>query len=186
MDVGLRDTSIGTEPPRLEDKHLICFCSRGVNLLTKRSAILVLGFVVTVALSMPATAHANTITYSNSLTFQAALGASVTDNYSAAGYQQGDVYENVFSNAAMSAVIGETDYQTTGWPNWNILQGSGNSTYCAGCNGSFRLTFNTTSVGTASGVYGAGFNFVNTKFFFRRTTHSSRLAMAPRQTIYYR
>src|SRR5688572_4106094 len=53
--------------------------SRGGNSLKQLSAIRVLGFVVTVALTMPATVHANTIIYSDSPTFQAALGSSVTD-----------------------------------------------------------------------------------------------------------
>ena len=60
------------------------------DLLKKRSAIPVLGFVVTVALTTPATANANTMIYSDSLAFQAALGASVTDDYSAASYQHGN------------------------------------------------------------------------------------------------
>ena len=137
-------------------------------MLKKRSAILAAGFVVTMALTMPATAHANTITYSNSLTFQAALGASVTDSYSDPGYQNGNKVNgagfDIFFNAAMSAVLGETDYQTTGHTDQNILENGsdGDYDYCAGCNGSFRLTFTTTTVGTASGVYGAGFNFANT------------------------
>ena len=33
--------------------------------------------------------------------------------------------------------------------------------YCAGCNGSFRLTFTSTSVGTASGVFGVGMDIIS-------------------------
>jgi MYXO-CTERM domain-containing protein len=59
----------------------------------------------------------------------------------------------------MSSVLGETDYQTTGFSNLNIIfNQASDARYCAGCNGSFRLTFTSTSVGTASGVYGAGFD----------------------------
>jgi len=131
-------------------------------------AVSIFGFVVTVVLGVSAPAHADTITYANRLTFQAALGTSITDNYSAAGYEHGDLSDllnqDTFSNAAMSAVLGETDYQTTriGSQQLNyVMHEAANDYYCTGCNGSFRLLFSTTSVGTASGVYGAGFNFIN-------------------------
>jgi len=62
----------------------------------------------------------------------------------------------------MSAVIGETDYQATFWQDRNSVSRSATEAYyCAGCNGSFRLLFGTTSVGTSAGVYGAGFDFFN-------------------------
>ncbi len=51
-------------------------------------------------------------------------------------------YIFIQNNAIMSAVIGETDYQTTGFGDLNIVSGG---TYCAGCNGSFLLMFQTTS-----------------------------------------
>ena len=96
-----------------------------------------------------ATASAATPTYyNNQATFQGGLTQSVTDDYSNPGY--------VFlqNNAAMSAVVGESDYESTGHNNLNIVSGG---YYCAGCNGSFRLTFTTTSVGTAQGVDAIGF-----------------------------
>ncbi len=93
-------------------------------------------------------AEAATPTYYNSLaSFTNDIQSSVTDDYSNPGY----VF--IQNNAAMNAVLGETDYETTGFDNLNIVSGG---YYCAGCNGSFRLSFTTTSVGTAAGVNGVG------------------------------
>ncbi|MBL8941650.1 MAG: hypothetical protein JNK45_00825, partial [Myxococcales bacterium] len=87
--------------------------------------------------------------YDNLPALQADMTASVTDDYSNPGY--------VFlqNNAAMSAVLGETDYESTGFMNLNIVSGG---YYCSGCNGSFELSFQTTSVGTAAGVSAVGAN----------------------------
>jgi len=58
----------------------------------------------------------------------------------------------------MSAFLGETDYETTGFVDWNFILGT--EEYCAGCNGSFRLTFTSTSVTSGGvGVLGFGFDF---------------------------
>lgn len=131
-------------------------------------ALSILGFAVTVAFALPSAAYADTITYNTRLTFEAALGTSVTDNYSDPGYQHGDSSDtttlDTFSNAAMSAVLGETDYEPTGYGTLQfnlIVHDSANDYYCAGCNGSFRLRFESTNVGTTSGVYGVGFDFFN-------------------------
>ena len=65
----------------------------------------------------------------------------------------------------MSAVVGETQYTTTGHPNNNIVfDVLGNQLYCAGCNGSFRLDFSSTSVSGAGGVFGVGFYYFNSQF----------------------
>lgn len=95
-------------------------------------------------------ASASYLTYTSRGDFTATLGSSVTDDYSNAGYQF------IQSDSAMSAVLGETDYHTTGFVNLNIVQG--NDSYCAGCNGSYELSFLTTSVGDADGVFGVGFD----------------------------
>ncbi|SLN68249.1 hypothetical protein PEL8287_03793 [Roseovarius litorisediminis] len=99
-------------------------------------------------------ANAATTTYTDRTSFEATLDASVTDDYQNAGY----VF--IQDNATMSGVLGETDYESTGFLNHNIVQSSGS--YCAGCNGSFILSFATTSVGTVAGVGGVGFDFFNT------------------------
>lgn len=112
-------------------------------------------------------ADAATTTFSDGASFHAALGTTVVDDYENSNYQNGDILAigviSIHSDAHMSAVLGETDYQTTGFSDRNIIQDKGpNHDYCAGCNGSFVLRFTSTSVGTSDGVYGVGFNFLNT------------------------
>ncbi|WP_422344499.1 PEPxxWA-CTERM sorting domain-containing protein [Parasphingorhabdus sp.] len=110
------------------------------------------------ALMLVAPANAATTVYADATNFNGALGTSVVDDYENAGY--------VFfqDDAAMSAVVGETRYETTGSPNSNIVfDAGGNQLYCAGCNGSFNLFFDTTSVGTSGGVFGVGFDFFNSE-----------------------
>ena len=106
------------------------------------------------ALGAAAEAKAATPTYfDNEAALFAVIGQSVTDDYSNPNYQF------IQNNAAMSAVLGETDYQSTGHQNLNIVQGS--DTYCAGCNGSFQLSFLTTSVGDNQGVLAVGVKVVS-------------------------
>ncbi|MGI9014158.1 MAG: hypothetical protein ACR2GY_07910 [Phycisphaerales bacterium] len=110
-------------------------------------------FVTFVALAAitAAPAFAGGTQYNNRATFEAQLGTFITDGYDSPPYGAGF---QIYNNATMSAFLGETDYFTTGFNNLNIKQSNG--TYCAGCNGSFRLSFTTTSVGNATGVFGAG------------------------------
>lgn len=116
--------------------------------------------VATLALvSLPVTAHAATIIYSTSGSFGAAISNSIVDDYENPGYSF------VQSDAAMSAVLGETKYTTTGYQNNNIVFGnSTNKEYCGGCNGSFVLDFSSTSISSGGTVFGAGFNFRNNVF----------------------
>ena len=94
--------------------------------------------------------------HSSRTAFEDTLGASVTDSYSNPGYGF------VQNNAAMSAVLGETDYVSTGFNNLNIVVGG---RYCAGCNGSFRLLFTSTSVTEGNGVFGVGLDvFTNSGY----------------------
>lgn len=100
------------------------------------------------AWALPGSAEAATPTYyNNQVTFQAGLTQSVTDTYA-------NGYMFIQNNAVMSAVLGETDYESTGHQNLNIVSGG---YYCAGCNGSFRLIFTSTSVGSPQGVDAVGF-----------------------------
>lgn len=110
------------------------------------------GVVLGLLLAQPSIAA--TTTYTNSADFTAVLTASVVDDYSDPGY----VF--VQGNAAMSGVLGETEYTSTGFTDWNIVDDL--NYYCAGCNGSFILGFTSTSVGSSNGVFGVGFNFFNT------------------------
>jgi hypothetical protein len=108
------------------------------------------------ALSLGFKAEASTL-YSSRLIFLASLGTTVTDDY------ENPAYTTHMSDATMNAVLNETVYQTTGFANNDQVFpfGSGNHIYCAGCNGSFLLTFTSTTVGNASGVFGVGLDVVD-------------------------
>lgn len=102
------------------------------------------------------TAEASTTIYTDRKSFEASLGASVLDDYSNPGYSF------IQSNASMSNVRGETAYASTGFlPHEINIVDQGYFYYCGGCNGSFILSFTTTSVGTSDGVFGVGFEFYN-------------------------
>lgn len=83
--------------------------------------------------------------YDNLPAFELHVTDTVTDDYS------NPAYVLVQTNAVMSAVLGETDYTSTGHDDVNIVS---LDNYCAGCNGSFELSFQTTTVGTPEGVQG--------------------------------
>ena len=123
----------------------------------------VCGLGAALLFAVPALAD-GTNQYNDRTAFESALGTIVLDDYQADGYLHGDISDggtlDIHTNAHMSGILGETEYFTTGFNNWNFIFGpeGGNKIYCAGCNGSFRLIFTSTSVGTASGVYGAGFD----------------------------
>jgi len=87
--------------------------------------------------------------HASSAAFTAAVGTQVVDGYGSPPYPADF---GIYDNATFSAFLGETDYETTGFPNWNMHQSAG--TYCAGCNGSFRLTFTSTSVTSGGAVFG--------------------------------
>jgi hypothetical protein len=101
--------------------------------------------------------------YNSRPLFEAQLSTFIVDGYDNPAYLSGDRMDtgtvDAHSNAQMSSILGETDYTSTGHLDWNlIVSSSGNPIYCAGCNGSFLMSFTTTSVGDASGVYGVGFD----------------------------
>jgi hypothetical protein len=116
-----------------------------------------IGFIAVVSsLVLSASSFASVI-YSDSTSFNAVLGTTVVDDY------ENNSYTFVQNNAAMTNVLGETSYNSTGFGNHNIVAivGSTNHLYCAGCNGSFLLDFTSTSVSGANGVFGVGFDFFN-------------------------
>jgi hypothetical protein len=111
-----------------------------------------------------APAFAGAVTYSSDSSFLAAVGSSITDDYSNAGYTRssGPNPPNFMTDAVMSAVLNETTYTATAFPNKNQVVGpatGGNPYYCAGCNGSFDLGFENTTLTTGGGVYGVSFNY---------------------------
>jgi hypothetical protein len=116
------------------------------------------------------TAHAAMVSvYSDRAAFAGTLGSSVLDDYSAPAYALGDLGAGalaIHTDAHISAVLGETKYRATGPSNAdaNIISSArafpSSPFYCAGgCDSSFLLDFTSTSVGTAAGVFGAGFDF---------------------------
>ena len=123
-----------------------------------------LGGMVGLALLSLATANvANAaLIFNDRPTFEAALGTFIVDDYSNPGYLMGDDLDlptfDIHSDNNMSAIVGETQYTSTGFPDNNFITGqsSGDPFYCAGCNGSYLLDFTSTSVGTAQGVFGVG------------------------------
>ena len=59
----------------------------------------------------------------------------------------------------MDAVFNETQYETTGFPNNDIVF---DDEYCGGCNGSFSLSFDhTTLLDSSNGVFGVGMEIAN-------------------------
>lgn len=96
-------------------------------------------------------------------TFQVQLGASITDDYTNPGYDIDPVTGvNSLNDVEMNAVLGETIYQPTGFSNINLVGSviGGRTGYCAGCNGSFLLSFTSTSVGSDVGVFGVGLDLI--------------------------
>ncbi len=123
------------------------------------------GMVGTGIAASPAVAEAaNPTYYADQMSFLTDITTTVTDTYDDPGYQDSQ------NDAQMSSVVGETDYMSTGFTNLNLVVGIGQDPrYCSGCNGSFQLSFQTTSVGNATGVEGVGFmvdaHNVGTPFF---------------------
>ena len=120
---------------------------RRLVLVAVPTLVLVLGALLT---SAPPARAATPIFYPDRPSFEGAMGAIIVDDYGTPPYPPGF---GIYDNVTFSAFLGETDYETTGFQNWNMHQA--NDTYCAGCNGSFRLSFGTTSFTVGGvGVYG--------------------------------
>lgn len=114
-----------------------------------RPLLAALALAVTWTATLPAA-----IIYNNRTVFENTLGTVITDDF---GTAYPDMFA-VYNNAVMSGFFNETDFTSTGFANLNIHLA--NDRYCAGCNGSFRLSFATTSVTATNGVFGAGFDIV--------------------------
>lgn len=126
-------------------------------LFTGALCLLVLG--VLASPGPPAQAATPTF-YTNRAAFEETLGTAIIDDYGTPPYPAGWA---VYDDATFSAFLGETDYHATGHANVNIHQAGGaqDETYCAGCNGSFELSFQTTSATEGGiGVYGVGLDIV--------------------------
>jgi hypothetical protein len=100
--------------------------------------------------------------YPNRDMFLGAVGPSITDDYT--GYAPTPSTPVNLTNEEMTAVLGETSYESFSASNLNsvgnvFVNGDGTN-YCAGCNGNFKLTFDNTSLTFGSGVYGVGVDIV--------------------------
>jgi hypothetical protein len=129
-----------------------------MNFLKKKITIILTAVVLFIQLG-PLNAA---IIYSDRSDFESQLNSIITDDFENALYNPGGGSFNVLNNNDMSLVLNETQYQSTGFDNNNIVYGSPiNQRYCGGCNGSFLLGFSSTSLSSNNGVYGVGFNFSN-------------------------
>lgn len=117
------------------------------------------------ALLVSGAASAAPVTYSSQSLFLAAVGSSITDDYSNPGYLRSNGPQPSFmTDAYMSSVLGQTRYVDTMFPNHNEVVGpasGGNPYFCTGCNGTFDLVFKNTSLTANGGVFGVSFNFRN-------------------------
>jgi hypothetical protein len=120
-----------------------------ISIRVKFTAATVLAAVALISPSL----RAGTILYNSRVTYLGALTSSLTDDFENPGYTSSPM-----SDAVMTAVLNQTRFHTTGFADKNLvfLNGGGGHVYCAGCNGSFLLTFTQTSLGNANGVFGAG------------------------------
>lgn len=121
---------------------------------------------IAAAFFVSGSAFGATIVYGSQASFLAAVGTSITDNYSNPGYVRsfGPNPPNFMTDAYMTSVLKQTTYKDTQVPLNNNevvgpLDGSGNPYYCAGCNGSVDLGFKSTSLTTGGGVFGVSFNY---------------------------
>lgn len=132
-----------------------------VRVQSLRTRVLALAVAVAALAAGPASAF---ILFDDRATFQAQLGASITDDYTNPGYDINPATGvNFLTDAEMNAVLGETIYTPTGFSNNNIVGQVvlGRNGYCAGCNGSFLLSFTSTSVGSDVGVFGVGLDLIS-------------------------
>ena len=129
--------------------------------MRKRRSLSVIGALCLLVLAMvtpPASPvqAATPVFYTHRIPFEETLGTMITDDYGTPPYPAGN---NYYDDATFSAFLGETDYHSTGWANHNSHVSD--DTYCAGCNGSFELNFQTTSVTqSGTGVYGVGLDIL--------------------------
>lgn len=107
---------------------------------------------------------APTTLYEDRASFLSAVGPAITDGYTDPGYAEAADIQGVLTDAAMSAVLGQTTYRAITFPNQNqvgdvFVYGDG-SNYCSGCNGNFQLGFEETSLTVGQGVFGVALDFV--------------------------
>ena len=109
--------------------------------------------------------------------FTSGLSSYLNDDYENPNYRHGDRIDlsslDAFSDTAMTHVLGETSYKTTGFANLNLMVGTTNHHYCAGCNGSFLLDFSNTSLSQGNGISAIGFDFFKSSAYFATVSYSN-------------
>jgi hypothetical protein len=115
--------------------------------------------------------RAATSIYTDRAQFEERLSVTIVDDYENDGYGDANTIFSVLSDADMSAVLNETGYTPTAWPQqnhillWNL--NTFNHMYDSAAHGSFRLVFAQTSISRGKGVDGFGVDFVNYGFDFQ-------------------
>lgn len=115
--------------------------------------------------------------------FTLGTGISITDDYENPSYN----YQRGMTDSEMSAVLNETSYFTYGGniTNYNnIMVGfgvEGSNAYCSLCYGSFKLSFDNTSLTNAGGVYGVGLDITNNSGYVSPYKYSATVRFAGNQ-----
>lgn len=119
-------------------------------MFTKKAlSTLIVSFV---AASFASSAFAAAIAYSDRTSFESTITNKVVDDFDSPSYGF------INSNATMKALsAGSIGYESTGFDNWNLVIGG---TLCWGCNGSGQMLLDSTTIGTANGVFGFGLDIL--------------------------
>jgi hypothetical protein len=112
------------------------------------------GFLVAASLLVGAPLQAQYTTFTGRTTFESFLTNRIVDDFAIPPYNL------IQSDAAMSAVVGETQFTATGFAGLNLVW---SGRYCNGCDGSFRMGFAGSSLSGGTGVFGVGFDFFDNK-----------------------
>lgn len=108
------------------------------------------GFLVAASLFVGAPLQAQYTTFTGRTTFESFLTNKIVDDFAI------PPYNIIQSDAAMSAVVGETQFTATGFAGLNLVW---SGRYCNGCDGTFRMGYAGSSLSDGTGVFGVGFDF---------------------------
>ena len=106
--------------------------------------------------SFNANANASATFYDTRAEFLESVSGNNTDDYST--YVPG-----IYTDIDMSAVFGEASYEALTFPNQNqvgFVFRENFESYCSGCNGNFKLGFQSTSFSENGGVFGVGIDII--------------------------
>jgi hypothetical protein len=143
-------------------RPLVALLEAAPRIAARWTAVTVAALAIAVGASTASAAP--TTLYQDRASFLSAVGPAITDGYTDPGYAEAADTQGVLTDAAMSAVLGQTTYQAITFPNQNqvgdvFIYGDG-SKYCSGCNGNFQLGFEETSLTVGHGVFAVALDFV--------------------------